>query len=124
MHQSHIIFSFNSSIVIITIICIDKRKQKKDLLGKKIKSKKTHLDRYQESEDWNAEQVKFKSMQPLQSQTSSRKYAMRSSGSHFGLHQKAQGKGVHTTFNLLKRNQSAQVMCKCGMKGSPMIYFT
>ncbi len=29
MHQSHIIFSFNSSIVIITTICTDKRKQKK-----------------------------------------------------------------------------------------------
>jgi hypothetical protein len=50
-------------------------------------------------------------------------YVVRSYKSHFGFHQKAHGRGVHTTFNLFKKNQSAQVMCKCGMKGSPMIFF-
>jgi hypothetical protein len=76
------------------------------------KEKKFHLDKYWKSGDWSVEQVKFKSEWPLQSQTSSYRYVVNKFGSHFGLHQKAQGNGACTNFLSLKRNQSTQVMCK------------
>jgi hypothetical protein len=119
MHQIHILISFNSSRLIITTICTNRRKQKKKSIEeKKLKTKKlTSI---------GTKKVEIKTLNKWSSRACglcTTKQVPTNMRRKVLIHILAFTKSAYT-FNLLKRNQSAQVMMsKCGMKGSPMIFF-